>query len=86
MTSGKYCSELAPSVAVIVTEALVETGCVVIVKFAFVAPAGMVTLAGTLATVLSLVSVTTAPPAGATLLEVTVPVEVRPPSITSGLI
>ena len=47
---------------------------------ALVAPAATVTLAGTVATaVLLLPSVTTAPPAGAALLNVTVPVEEAPP-------
>jgi len=44
------------------------------VNFAVVAPAGTVTLAGTLAAELLLVSATMAPPAGAAALNVTVPV------------
>jgi len=56
------------------------------VKVALVAPAGTVTLAGTVATVASLLeSVTTAPPAGAAALRVTVPIEVLPLVTLTGL-
>ena len=75
-----------PADAEIVTEVellglLVET-----VKVAPVAPAGTVTLAGTVATpVLLLVNVTTVPPAGATSSIITVPCEVLPPLTEVGL-
>ena len=50
----------------------VATGIVVTLKLRLVAPAGMVTLAGTEAAALSLESATTAPPAGAGPLSDTV--------------
>ncbi len=54
-------------------------------KVALVAPAGTVTLAGTVATaVLLLDRVTTAPPAGAAALSVTVPCEELPPVTLAG--
>ena len=58
---------------------------VVIVKVAEVAPAATVTLAGTVARVLLLVSAIVAPPAGAALLSFTVPVEGDPPTTVVGL-
>jgi hypothetical protein len=59
---------------------------VVTAKVALFDPAARVTLAGTVAAeVLLLVSVTTAPPVGAALLNVTVPVEDAPPSTVGGL-
>jgi hypothetical protein len=55
------------------------------VKVALVAPAGTVTLEGTLAAPLLLESATCAPPAGAGPLNVTVPVEDVPPITLVGL-
>ena len=56
------------------------TAKVVTVNVALVAPAGMVTLAGTVATtVLLLARVTTAPPVSAGPLSMTLPVEGDPP-------
>jgi hypothetical protein len=70
-----------------VTDALFPTGVVVTEKVAVVAFAGTVTVAGTCATaVLLLESVTTAPPAGAARLNVTVPLEEVPPTTDEGLI
>jgi hypothetical protein len=61
------------------------TPSVVIVKFAVVALAGTVTLAGTVAAVvIELERVTTAPEGGAFPVSVTVPVEVVPPTTLVG--
>lgn len=55
-------------------------------KLALLAPAGTVTLAGTLATdVLLVESVTSAPPVGAAFVSVTVPCEELPPLMFDGL-
>jgi hypothetical protein len=65
---------------------VVVTVCAVTVKFALVAPAGTVTVAGTVATVVSPAdSCTTAPPDGAAPLSVTVPVDVAPPAMVDGV-
>jgi hypothetical protein len=61
------------------------TDAVATVKFAAVAPAGTVTLAGTVAAALLLDSVTAAPPEGAGAFKVTVPVEGLPPPTLAGL-
>jgi len=58
------------------------TACVLIVKLALLAPAGMVTLAGALAALLLLESATCAPPDGAAALRVTVPVDDCAPPVT----
>ena len=55
-------------------------------KVALVSPAATVTLVGTVATaVLLLASATTAPPAGATAVKVTLPLEVVPAVTLAGL-
>jgi len=62
------------NVPVMLTVVVVSIGIVVTIKPALVSPTGTVTLAGTEANaVLALCSVTTAPPAGAAPLKVTVP-------------
>jgi hypothetical protein len=64
----------------------VDTALVLTVKVAVVAPAEMVTLAGTVATaVLLLESETVAPPYGAAPLRVIVPVDDDPPLTLLGL-
>jgi hypothetical protein len=68
-------------VAVVTT----ATAVVVMENVAVVWPAATVTLAGTVADVLLLPSVTTAPPTGATALNFTVPVEPAPPVTVVGL-
>ena len=68
-----------------VTVLLRDTVWVLIVNVALVAPLGTVTFAGTLATeVLLLDSDTSAPPAGAGPVSVTVPVEGLPPTTLDG--
>src|SRR2546426_9254365 len=68
-----------------VAEVDAATALVVTVNGALVAPAGTVTLAGTVAAaVLSLDSVTCAPPAGAGPSSVAVPVELLPPVTVVG--
>jgi len=73
-------------VAVIVVVVVVVTVLLVAVALALVAPAGMVTLAGTVAPeVLLLDRLTTAPPEGAAAVKVTVTCEVPPPVTVVGL-
>ena len=73
------------TVAVTVTVVAVPTGSVVRVKVVVVAPAGIVTVAGTVPTAVLLeLRATTKPPVGAGLEIVTVPVEVTPPSTVVG--
>src|SRR3989449_3773817 len=75
-----------PSDAMMVTAVDAGTELAVTVKLAPLAPPGMVTLAATLATaVLLLERVTSAPPAGAAALRVTVPVEDVGPTTLVGL-
>src|SRR5687767_12003713 len=68
-----------------VAEVGVDTALVLTLKFALVAPAGTVTLAGTVTAALSLDSVTCAPPAGAAAVSVAVPVALPPPLTLGGL-
>lgn len=69
------------------TEVFVDTGVVVMVNVALVPPAAIVTLGGTCAAdVLLLCKVTSAPPAGAAPVSVTVPVELFPPTTEVGLL
>ena len=68
--------------AEIVTEVDTRTTDVLTAKVALVAPAGTVTLEGTLAAPVLLESMTCAPPAGAGAPSVTVPAEVCRPPIT----
>ena len=68
-----------------ITEVDALTEVVVTMKLALVAPAGTVTLVGTVATeLLALESVTTAPPEGAAALKVAVPVEEVGPTTLAG--
>ena len=77
---------VVPKVPEMVTEAVLATGLVVTGNVAVVAFAATITLVGTCATaVLLLDSVTTAPPAGAGPLNVTVPVDDLPPTTEAGL-
>jgi hypothetical protein len=75
-----------PNAPVIVTAVEALTAVVVTLKVALVAPAATVTLAGVLATArLLLDNVTTAPPAGAALVNVAVPCDAFPPTTLVGL-
>ena len=69
----------------IVATVAVVTVTVVTVNVAVVAPAATVTFAGTVADPVLLDSVTIAPPAGAALVSVTVPVDEVPPVTLVGL-
>lgn len=69
----------------IVTAVEAVTVWVVTAKVALVAPAGTVILAGTVAAVLLLVNVTTAPPVGAAEVRVAVPWTAVPPVTLDGL-
>ena len=78
---------VVPYTAEIVTDVEDATPLVVMVKVVLVEPAAIVTLAGTCAAAaLLLLSVTTAPPAGAAPFSVTVPVELFPPTTDVGLL
>jgi hypothetical protein len=74
-----------PKDAVIVDDVVALTGLVPTVKFALVAPAGTVTLEGTLVALELSDSDTMAPPLGAAALMVTVPVAEFPPTTLVGL-
>ena len=77
---------VVPYVPEIADVVLVDVGLVVTVKVAEVLPAGTVTDSGACATdVLLLCKVTNAPPAGAATFNVTVPVELFPPTSEVGL-
>ena len=75
-----------PNAPLIVRDVDAVTDAVLTVNVALKAPAGTVTLAGTVAAlVLLLDSVTTAPPEGAALVRLAVPCEVLPPTTLAGL-
>ena len=74
-----------PKTAETVADVAAVTEVVVTVKVLLVAPAGTVTLAGTLVALEFSESDTTAPPLGAAPVRVTVPVEVLPPVTLLGL-
>src|SRR5687767_7272642 len=75
-----------PNVPVIVADVDAVTDDVLTTNVALKAPAGTVTLVGTVAAlVLLLDSVTTAPPDGAALVRLAVPCEVLPPTTLAGL-
>lgn len=73
------------ALAVRVAVADAATGVVVMENVAVVAPAGTVTVAGTVARLLLDLRFTTTPPLGATTASVTVPVHCVPPVTGSGL-
>jgi len=76
---------LAPSVAVTVTMVCVATPTVVAVNVCDVFPARIITVPGTVTEGSPLLNETVIPPAGATWLIVTVPVELVPPVTAAGL-
>ena len=74
-----------PNAPLIVRDVDAVTDAVLTVNVALKAPAGTVTLAGTVAAVvLPLDSVTTAPPEGAALVRLAVPSEMSPPATLAG--
>jgi hypothetical protein len=75
-----------PSCAVIVADVVVLTAEVPAVNVALVCPCGTTTLEGTLAAVLLLERKTPAPPEGAAMFRVTVPVDELPPATDAGFI
>jgi hypothetical protein len=77
--------ETVPRVAVITAVVFVETGKVVMVKVAVVAPPGTVTVAGVTALDELELSVTDMPAAGAAMKIVTVPLDEVPPTTVVGL-
>ena len=77
--------ELAPSAAEIVAVAFEPTLVVLTVNVADVLPAGIVRVAGTVASWELLPRVTTMPPVGAAPVRVTVPVDDLPPTTLEGL-
>jgi hypothetical protein len=83
IVSDAFC-ELLPRVAVITAVVVLVTDVVVTGKFADVEPPGTVTVLGTLALELLLLKLTTLPPDGAAELNVTVPVELFPPTTLVG--
>jgi len=86
LTVSTAVREAPPKVPEIVTGVAAVTAVVVIEKFALSAPAATVTLAGTPATVVLLLdSVTIAPPVGAAVVNVAVPVLPAPPTTLVGL-
>ena len=74
-----------PNAPLIVAEVEAVTDPVVTVNVALVAPDATVTLAGTVAPVLLLVSDTTAPPVGAAVVSVTLPCDAVPPTTLVGV-